>query len=309
MLLLPALSQAKIVESIVAIVNDEIITLTDIDSFKKRLKTGAMVDDLLIQANQVNQVINDRRQLIDILIKERILDSAVKKQGLQITFERVEKEIQKISQQNGISREQLIEALKAQGVRFSDYQDFIKNRIERQSLIAQTITSKIKISEEEIIAYYVSKTGGEKRTSREVTVAHIFLKKNAENPDQPLEKGKIVLEKLKNGDSFEELAAQYSEDENFTDGGVLGTFKPGELVGPMDDEIRNLKVGETSKLVPTRRGYHILKVVKQKIIPDPGFESQKNQIRGILYQQAFKKQFDFWLEKKKQEAFIRINKA
>lgn len=302
-------AHGKVVESIIAIVNNEIITLTDIQAYKEQLKSGTMVDDLLVKPQDVPQILESRKKLIDLMIKEKILASEVKKQSLQITFDRVEKEIEKISSRNGISRDQLAQALQAQGVRFSDYQQFIKDRIERQSLIQQTITSKIKISDDEVAAYYLNQSGQEVSSLREVTVAHIFFKKNKKSPDQPLDKARIVLEKLKAGETFESLASQYSEDENFTDGGILGTFKPGDLVGILDQEIRSLKVGETSKVVPTKRGFHILKVTAQKLISDPKFEQEKGRIRGILYQRSFEKQFRFWLDQKRRNAFIRINKV
>lgn len=292
-------ASAKIVEGIVAIVNNEIITLSDIEAYKKKLAGGSMVDDLLVDPKKVPELIKNRNELINTMINEKLLASEVKKQGLEITYERVDKEIRSISGQNGLSKDQLVAALRAQGVNFSDYQDFIKTRIERQSLIEQTVTSKIKISDEEISSYYLSQSGRQAQRIAATTVAHIFLK----TPD----KAQLVMEKLKGGETFEKLASLYSEDENFSEGGLLGTFKPGELAVELDRAMGSVAVGEFSDVIQTKRGYHILKVVKRNLVSDPAWEGEKNRIRGILYQQAFKKQFQFWLDQKRREAFIRIN--
>lgn len=301
---------SKIVESIVAIVNDDIISLTDIEKYKEKLKNGTMVDDLLLNQKNVSLILKDRKQLLDLLISEKIIDSEVKRQGLEVTIERVEKEIRSIAEKNRVTLEQLKAALKSEGVRFSDYQDFTKTRIERHELIARSITSKIKISDEEISNYYVNTSGKKNTQIYEYTVAHILFRIDKRGEDAAFNRAKSVYLKHKDGSSpFETLASQYSEDPSFTDGGILGTFKGGELVGAIDDAIKKLEPGEVSKLVKTNSGYHIVKLVSKKLIPDPSLEREKNRIRNILFQQAFKKQFKFWLDQKRQEAFIRINAA
>ena len=304
-----SLAKTRIIESVKAIVNDTIITLSDIKDYKKRLRSGAMVDDLLTNPKNIKALLADSKALIDVIINERLLESEVKKQGLEVTVERVEKEIRKISSRNGLSRNQLVSALTAQGVSFSDYQNFIKTRIERQSLVEKTITSKIKISGEEISAFYISKSGGSDSQTREITVAHIFVNKDVNERKKSLKKIRLVLKKLKNGENFETLASQYSDDKNFTQGGLLGTFRTGELVGSMEQALKSLSVGENSDVVETKRGYHILKILKQPLISSPAFEKEKGRIRAVLYQRAFKKQFKFWMDKKRREAFIRINNS
>ena len=302
----PALS-ASLVDSIVAIVNNEILTNSDIEQFKKRLGSGAMVDDLLVEAAQVPELLSNRSALIQLMINERLLTSEVKKQGLDITMERVNKEVEGIASKNGLSKVQLIDTLRTQGIVFSEYQDFIKTRIERQSLIEQTITSKVKITEEEVMSYYLSHNGKAQAQISETTVAQIFFKKPAAGGHS--EKATLVASKLSAGESFETLASQYSEDDNFSEGGVLGVFKPGELATELDVAMKKLAVGEISGIIESRRGFHILKVLKRSFVSDPGLENEKNKIRGILSQQAFKKQFQFWLDQKRREAFIRINGA
>ena len=164
-----------------------------------------------------------------------------------------------------------------------------------------------KITEEEVLSYYMSHNGKAQSQISETTVAQIFFKKT-EAGTAP-EKTEVVARKLAAGESFEKLASQYSEDENFAEGGVLGVFKPGELASELDGAMKKLAVGEVSGVISSRRGFHILKVLKRSFVADPGLENEKNKIRGILSQQAFKKQFQFWLEQKRREAFIRINGA
>jgi len=117
-----------------------------------------------------------------------------------------------------------------------------------------------------------------------------------------------VVKKLHAGESFEVLAEQHSEDPNFTPGGALGTFKAGEFAKEMEAAVVNLNPGETSEVVALKGSFHILKLVGKKIVSDSRFDKEKEKIRNQLFELAFQKYFKLWLEAKREESFIRINK-
>ncbi|MGE3973129.1 MAG: peptidylprolyl isomerase [Bdellovibrionales bacterium] len=296
-----------VVERVIAIVNDDIILKTDVDRFAQRLKTGAIVDDLLSEDSQ--GLLKDRKALIRHMVDEKVIDSEVKKKGLTVTIEQVEKEISKITSRNGINRTQLKEALKSQGTSFSEYQEFLKKRLERQSIIEQSVTSKIKISDEEISAYYLThRSGGATaKDSFEYKVSHILFMNDGGSFKNAERKAKQVLERIRSGESFETLASKYSEDPNFSSGGLLGTFKTGEFLKELESAAAKVEVGQVTGLVYTKTGIHILKLLDRRLIADPKLEGEKERIRQVLYQAAFKKQFSFWLDQKRRESFIRVN--
>jgi len=300
-------AKAEVIESIVAIVNGNIITKSDMSKYKNRLKSGSIADDLL--GGKVEDLLKDQKSLLNHMIEERVIDDEVKKQNLNITIERVEQEINSIQKRNNIDRSQLKDALKKEGTNFADYQEFIKKRIERQSIIEKVITSKIKISDEDIVATYESESKGHavSATSSEYKIAHILFREGKRSDTEQKRRAEEVLGKLKAGGSFEALASQYSEDPNFNEGGFLGTFKAGETLKPLEDSVKTLSPGEYAGPIKTKLGYHIVKLLERHVIPDAEFEKKKEQIRSELYQKAFVKQFQFWLAQKREEAFVRIN--
>lgn len=303
--LLSLTSQAEVVEKIVAIVNDEIITLTDLHKYQARIKSGVMMDDLLTQGASSKEYLADQNKLIALLIDERIIDSEVKKQSLSVTIERVEKEIRGITKNNNMSRNQLKQTLQGQGIDFAEYQNMIKTRLERQALIEKNLTSKIQISDEEIQNYSGNKNSPNQLA--EYTIAHIMFKHKKGKDAEIKKRAQTVLQKLKGGESFESLANDFSEDPNFTKGGLLGTFRQGEMLKEFEAPLKALKVGEVSPLVKTKIGYHILRLNDKKSIANPVAEGEKEKIRAQLSQKAFQKQFRIWLDQRKQEAFIKIN--
>lgn len=298
---------AKVVDKVVAIVNEDPITLSDVEKFRKRLSTGGLVDDALLKLTDGQQLLKDKNSLLNYLIDERIIDSEVKHKNMEMTIERVEQEIRNITKSNGISRDQLKEALKAKGVSISQYQDYMKTSLERQGLIEREVTSKIRISDEDVSSYYLAKKGPSASQIFEYNLSQIlFLPKNG-GDQGALARAKSVEEKIRSGQSFEKLAEQYSEDPNFTKGGGLGTFKAGEMVKEFENAIRKLGPGEISAPIKTSQGYHILKINKRTLISDPRFEEEKEDIRRTLYADAFKRQFRLWLNQRRDDSFIKIN--
>lgn len=298
----------KVVDRIVAIVNSEIVLLSDIENFREKLKTGGLVDEALLHGKDPKALMNDRKAIIDHLITEKLLDSRIKKQSLSITIERVEQEIRKIASDSNINRAQLKEALKARGVEFSDYQDFVKKSLERQSLIEKEVSSNIKISDEDVSDYYFRKVGRENAQVFEYTIAHIYFSKTNGGSTAAFERAKKVINRLEDGSAtFENLASQYSEDPNFSQGGLWGVFKASELRKNFEQELRRLKVGDTSTVLESPGGFHIVKILRRNLVNNPQLEEEKNKIRNILLSQAFQTQFKNWIAGLKQDAFIRIN--
>ncbi len=308
-LFMSSVSSAKVVERIVAIVNNEIISLSDLDTLKEKLKKGGLTDDALLKIFDLANLQKNDKEMVQYLIAEKIFDSEIKKGNFEASVERVEKEIGEIARKNGITQDQLKAALKKQGVNLSEYQDFIKSTIERQGLIEREVSSKIKISDDEVYEYY-AKTTKEALSEEhfEYTLSHMIFLSSTAGVDAAKQKTLTVLEKIEKGDSFESLASKYSEDPNFTQGGALGTFKGVDLNPKLAQAVKKLNVGEVSSVIDLGgNNFQIIKLVSKKVIPNPKAKAQEGKIRGILFEASFKRQLQDWLDRKRQETFIKIN--
>ena len=105
LLLISLNARTEVLEEIIAVVNNEIITLSDLKDMQRKLRGGSVImDDLLVQQDKIPALLQDRKKLVDLMIDEKILDSEVKKRDLEVTIERVEQEIRKISKRNSICR-------------------------------------------------------------------------------------------------------------------------------------------------------------------------------------------------------------
>ena len=300
--------QAKTVDRIIAIVNSDVLLSSEVDAYKKKLKDSGLVDEILLNLRDRKKLISDRNALVEHMIDERVLDSEVKRQGLEVTIERIEQEIRKIAKDNGITRNQLKAALQQRGVSFSDYQDFIRTTLQRKSLVDQEVISKVKISDDDITSYYISKKGAKNSQIFEYTLAHILFLESKGGDQAALNRALKVLDRLKGGMAFAQAASQYSEDPGFSQGGKFGTFKYGEMRDSLEKAVTGLAIGEPSKVLKTRGGYHIVQVVKKTLVASPELEREKQQLRAELMQKNVTARLLTWVEQKRKDSFIRINK-
>ncbi len=305
--LTPQFLSGQLIDYVVATVNGELITASDLTAFKKQFKRGVFANDLTIKS----QNIKNRKNLLEALIHQKILDSEVKKQNLTISPDRINAEMKLLAKNNNMTQKQFKKFLKKRGFQLPEYKNFLKQQLERQALIEKFISPKIKISESDITSYYIEHYGTGKNETFEYRIAHILFLPKRGNVKAAKARSLAVLKKLKSGEkSFSELAAQYSEDPTFSpgSGGLLGEFKSGEALPAIDKTIRSMRAYQTSDIVRSQVGFHILKLLNKKIVSSPKFEKEKPHLRKMLYQKSLEQHFSLWLQEKKSDSFIHINK-
>lgn len=298
---------AEVVEKTLAVVNNEIILESDLKELQNRIAKPGMIDDALLDGKSADSLKKDRKAQMEYLINEKIISSEIKRLNLTITNERVEQEFKDMAKRNGVSEAELISVLKGQGINIADYKVFLKEKIEKQSLMDAEIISKLRISDEDALNEYLKSNPNNKPAIDEFSVSHIFFNPKKGGGEAAYKRAETALSKLRSGENFETLAQQLSEDPNFSAGGALGTFKSGDFIPEIEEAIGNLKVGETTGIVKSRLGFHIVKVTSKKLTTDPKFEKQKERIKAQILESSFKRQLRVWLQGKRDDSFVRIN--
>ncbi len=307
LVLFTANSNAAMVDRITAIINSEIILESDFVQLKLNMNKPGMIDESLLGQLKIEQLTNDKKLQLEYLINERLVQAEIKKLGLSVTAERVDQEFNEMAKRNNMTSSDLAQAIKAQGVGLAEYKQFLKDKIEKQSLMDSEIIAKLRISDEEALTQYLKKYPDVKTTLDEFTVAHIFFNPKKGGDEAAKKRAELVLSKLRGGATFDSLAEQNSEDPNYKTGGLLGSFKTGEFLPEIEQSIATLSVEQTTPIIQSKMGYHIVKLLSRKVTKDPKFEKEKEIIRAQLLEENFKKQLKIWLSNKKEEAYIHIN--
>lgn len=305
--LAPLAAFAEIVDRVVAVVNNEPILESDVTQLREKSKKPFLLFELLVEDDPTVLVKGDRKKLLDYLIGEKVMQSEIKRLGLEVTLEKVEQEIRDIARRNNVSVNEIYGSFKQEGLSVSEYQALMRSKMERDALLGQEVISKIRISDDDALAEYLRRHPEAKLAINEFTVAHIFFDPKKNGAEEALGRAQDALARLKGGENFEKLAEKVSEDPNFSPGGLLGTFKAGEFLPEIEDRVSSLSAGETSSVVRSRIGFHLVKVISKKLAPDPRFEREKESIRRQLENQAIRRQFRVWLQSKRDDSFIRMN--
>jgi parvulin-like peptidyl-prolyl isomerase len=113
-----------------------------------------------------------------------------------------------------------------------------------------------------------------------------------------------ILNKLKAGEDFAELAKQYSEGPNASEGGSMGYVKKGDLLPDIESVVFNMKDGEVSDIIHTKLGYHIFKVDERRERQTLGLAEVKREVEEGVYREKVKDKIKDWVGNLKKNAYI-----
>lgn len=297
---------AEISNRIVAFVNDDVITLYELNNRIEEL-TGQTSDT--IRAQDEEAFIETRRQILESMINEKIAQEQVEKLELQVSEAEIDSYIENIKESNNWTQEDLIAELRDQGMTLEALRKQIREEQEQRSLIDYEVTSKAIILEGELLTYYEEHID-EYKEDEIVQIANIFLMaKDQGNKDELNEltkKGEAILAKLKDGESFEDLALEFSDGPGADEGGELGEFVTSQLDPELKNVIDGLKDDDISGLITRETGIQIIKLIKRTGGEIKPFEEVRSKIYESIYNEELNKRYTAWLKDLRESSFTKI---
>lgn len=246
----------KMVDRIVAIVNNDVILESSVNQMFRTIKGSANPSELPNDTTLRHQVIE--RLIIDSLILQK-----ADKAQITVTEQEITNAINRIAQQNGISLSELKAHLARSNISFNQY----RNRIHNEILIEQTrmneVRRRINISSHEVdnLAKIIA---AKPKDNIEVDISHILIgipeSPTREQLAQAQNKANMIVKKLNAGESFALLAATYSNDDLALSGGKLGWKKINELPSLFEDKLIHAPKDKIIGPLRSSVGFHILKV-------------------------------------------------
>jgi peptidyl-prolyl cis-trans isomerase C len=235
-----------------------------------------------------------RQQAIDKIIVGRLLDEQVKEANIVITEEELASQITKVAaaQKPPLSLDEFKTKLAEYGQDFDELKQQFRKRLAYMKVMEAQWAGKINITEEDAKKYY-DENPTNFEVKEQVRASHILIKTDtADSEADPNQvkaeaKAKIqgLLEQIKGGADFAELAKANSDCPSAARGGDLDFFPRGKMVPPFEKAAFELEVGKVSDIVETRFGYHIIKVTDHKDASTTSFEQAKNSLIIQLTQQ------------------------
>jgi peptidyl-prolyl cis-trans isomerase SurA len=300
-----SLSEA-VVDRVVAVVNQEIITLSEVEKWINPLKQEIVTEDRLEKQERMETLC---RQVLEKLIEEKLIDQEVKKSGIKISGKEIEATLEEVKRRNAVTQEDFEKALGVEGLTLETYKKQIEKGLQRQKLINWSVKVEAKAGEKELGEFY-QKNIGRYRTNETYRPSHIlFAIPKGATPEEIRnirKKAQKILEKIKGGEDFGEMALLYSEDASSKTRGDLSYFRKGELLPAFEREALRLKVGEVSEVVRTELGFHIIKLLDRKGMEPLPFEEVREKVKADCYESEMEKAIKQYLSTLKEKSVIEI---
>lgn len=291
-------AHAKNVDGILAIVNKNIILKSDLTELKENLEKGVLVDLEYASLFDLKKLKEDKKTQIDFLIGEQLFLDHARKNGIYDKAEdQLDAEIQKIAANNGLSLPEFKKEITQQGVSFSDYKLFILDSLIRKRVIDSEITSRIEISESDIIQFLLQQGSQAFKPRYQYSLSHIVV-----NNEQDAEK---VMDSLKRSSFDEALKYSLTPESN----GFLGVFKESELAKALRPKVTELKISEVSGPISMNGKVFFIRLDDKKRINELPDTPEVRRAKMSLVQENISNEVQAWIEEKRQTSHVVIKES
>jgi peptidyl-prolyl cis-trans isomerase SurA len=299
-------AHARVVEKIAALVGDDLILLSEVED-----RAAPLMADIAAIANpserdaRTNAI---RREVLDRLIDDQLLAQQATELKLTVSNDEIDRAIEQIKRDYGLSDTQLKDELRKQGLSMTAYRMNTKREILKYRVLNIAVGSKINVGDSEVQSYYDRHM---KSANIQVRASHIFITipEDADNATV-LDREKLaksLLARTQGGEDFAKLAKEYSEDAGTrAEGGDLGFIGRDILPKPMEELVFSMRVGDIRGPVRADRGFHVIKLVDKRAKDAKPFADVQDDIRIRLRQREMERQTKNFLTELRKKILVDI---
>jgi len=302
----PAVRAQEVVEEIVAVVNDDVITLSEYRSQWEITKAQ-------LQAQQLPQEQYDqqfallKKEFLNSMITEILLLQKAKELGLNVQ-EQIKGMIEKIKQENNLASDaDLRRAVEQQGIPYEMWLKQYEEGMMRQGVLYTEVERSIVLGDSEVVQYY-KKNPAEFTVPTEYKLNAIYIA-GENRPSEEVERLKAAVDaKLQAGASFADTAAELSDQPMKDAKGDLGTFKAGELETALEAPVERLKPGDKTGWINNKNGWYLLQLVEKKDSFLRNFEDARKEVEEKLFNEKRNAKTEVYVKTLREKSYVKILK-
>ena len=303
-----ARAEEELLDRVVAVVNDEIITQAELDAVLR-----PVYEDYKLQysGEELAELVREARtKILGQLIEDKLVYQEAVAQDIVINEDEIEKELSDFRKRME-NPDEFDAMLEREGMNMKSLREKFKRQLMIRRLQDMEIRSRVVISPAEIEKFYRDNPDKFRKTAR-VKVRSLTVKKSPEAREKGIadEKAKERMDslflKLKQGENFEALVASSSEDSRAKEKEPSQWFEKGSMIESVDEAIFKTPKGHLTGIVETPVGFHIFKVEDVEEARQISFQEARDQISGSLFQVKSNERFREWTEQLKKTAYISI---
>ncbi|NDY42853.1 peptidylprolyl isomerase [Dissulfurirhabdus thermomarina] len=290
------------VDRIVAVVNDQAITLSELEEkARPALAAAGRTDRRRVLAEVLDRMVDD------ILVTEE-----AKRLHIEVSDAEVRDTMARIAKSNGTTVEAMLQELARQGIDRERYESELKNQILRARVVNFRVRSQVVVTPADVEAA-IRELPPEKTPKApkgpQYVLRHILFMPRGQGPEAEAEarrRAEAALKALDAGEDFAALAARYSDAPTGQDGGYLGAFSPEDLSPEIRRVVEHLPAGGHSPVVLTPSGFQIFQLQEVLRGPEAARRLLEEKVRARLYQRQFERRLEEWVRELRKKAAIRI---
>ena len=289
----PLLSAAQVEDGIIAIVNSDLIMLSEMkrefaperDRIQKEYRGEALARRLKMAEYMA----------LTTMIERKLQLQAAKARGISVTDQEVLQTVQQMKQQGKAIDETNPVALKN-----------VREQLTLLRIADRDVRSGVMVGDSDMKRYF-QEHRDRFALSEEYTLSQILIRpRSPEDTAGAQEKVREVLARLKQGESFEDLALRFSDGPTAASGGRLGLVRQGELLPAIERAITNLVPGGISDMIETSEGFNLVRLEDKKPKQFRPYEQVRSEIQRLVFQQKSEDAYQTWLTELKNKAYIEI---
>ncbi len=310
---LPSPGGAEVVDKVVAIVNDEVITFSEVEEEAARINQ-ALSRESSGQA-PINRLAEAREIALNGLIDRRLINQRAKLTNTTVTDEELAAALESTRNRMALNPAEFKNKLERSGLTEELFKKQLRDQVLQSKLVSYDVRAKIVVTDEMIRDYYKEHSGG-KADDGNVSLLQMGFQWNPEVTEQSKKqeektetkkRAERAFELVHNGQDFKAIAKKFSDLPSAGDGGDLGILNLDDMAPAMRTAVAQLKPGEISQIIETADSYQFYKVLSAKdgaASASSSFEMEKDNIREKLYEEKLKTAYSEWVKKLKENAYI-----
>lgn len=252
----------KSIDRIIAVVNDDVITASELDKELSSIKQQLRAQNTTLPAAETL-----RAQVLDRMVLKRLQLQLAGVNHVKIDDEALNRTILNIATQNKLSLSEFRNVLDSDGIDFEDYRETIRTELTLAQLRQRQVTNRIVVTDQEVDEFLETQAI-QGSASDEFRLSHILIvvpdAATVEQVDKAQKKAAEVLAELRNGADFAQTALSVSAGAQALQGGDLGWRKLGQLPTLFSNRVTTMKIGELSEPIRSPSGFHLIKLVDQR---------------------------------------------
>jgi peptidyl-prolyl cis-trans isomerase SurA len=286
--------EAKLLDKIAGIIDDNIVTLSQIQRMGKSISIKKNVAPMIYEKQNYSN-----EEFLNITINRFLIRNKLNELGFPVNDDQVEAQVKSNEKRLNVDREQLKTFLKTQNITYDEYFETLREAMEYSYFVSRVVTPLISVSDQEVKNEYIKRNTKDARLNIKYTLIDYSISKES----------KPKIDKVEFENAVKSLRLRSITPSDFSDMSAsnLDDITEEGLAPELRTLLKNTDEGSLSNIILLNNQHHIFFVAKKDLVETENYSKQKDKIKDEIFEKNIKAEVAVWFEREKNKHFIKIN--